>query len=99
MKKNILFFGLGVLITLMGVQVRSMLDTEVKENEALLKGLISKLDEYKLKCGHYPNVRIGLNALVNPKIENCNAESIIPMIPKDIWGGEIVYLENEKFFF
>jgi len=94
---------LGILAAIIVPQIAGRPEQArvVKVKQDLL-ALQSALDLYKLDNGMYPSTDQGLSALVNkpsssPIPRNWKSEGYIRDVPKDPWGEEYQYLnDNER---
>lgn len=97
------FAIIGVLSFLLGLAVpptlNNVLDTKAKANEFYLLGLKKDLAQFFKECGQYPSQEFGLKALVDPKLEKCNANPILDMVPVNPWHKDFKYFrEGEDYY-
>lgn len=67
--------------------------SEVNVAKAQLDALEKALDQYRLDVGHYPNVELGLKALVErpPSEPKWSGPYLRKDVPPDPWGRPYVY--------
>lgn len=85
---------IGLLVGYVGPRYFSQIGkSEVKAARAQIDALEKALDQYRLDTGHYPNMEVGLSALVTrPSNEpRWDGPYLKKEVPRDPWGNPYVY--------
>lgn len=101
LNKTIIYLFIFIFGAVFGIYspdlFHGILDTKEKSGIVGLKILKESLLTFKLRCGDFPSEKIGLQALIQPQLDGCITESILPMIPKDPWDKDVLYIKSNLF--
>lgn len=104
-KKTIGIFLIGLCFGIASVfigkkMIHPFIDTKERSDYAGMNFLKNKIISYKKYCGHYPNQKDGLSALLEKDAGTCfPIKERMDEIPKNSNDESFLYFENEDEFF